>query len=86
MNKEDFLKNIDKAIEAGVTWKDKTAHLPARKAIEWVKEAGLAEVEDSFLSNGYAWDWWCSFTLNNNEYILGGSGYDGGMSFEKIND
>lgn len=86
MNKEEFLENIKKVIKTGEGWKDKSAHLPVRNAINWLEEIGIIEADDSFESNGWSWDWWTTLTFDGKNYFLSGSGYDGGLSFELIKD
>ena len=46
----------------------------------------LGENLDDYDSNGWQHDYWMSWNINGNKYILSGSGYYGGISFSKDTD
>jgi hypothetical protein len=44
------------------------------------------EHEDGMSTNGWEWDWGNCYIIDGKKYQLGGSGYYGGLSFEKGDD
>jgi len=89
-NIEHVKSQVLKCLSEGTKWEDKEAYFPPDKIIPAILEiAGVAKDEDSdpdsnegFSTNGWDYDWWQSFIYNEKSYILSGSGYYGGHSFE----
>jgi hypothetical protein len=56
--------------------------LCANEISEYLKEKYGVEKED-FDSNGWDYDFWIYYTINDKKYMLSGSGYYGGITFSK---
>jgi hypothetical protein len=46
-------------------------------------EAIPGMVRGEFDCNGWQWDWWVTYAYSGQTYRLSGSGYYGGISFDK---
>jgi hypothetical protein len=91
LNQEELaalLSNINRVLETGVPWEDKTLHHPAGAIIDAVLTIKGTEKKktdegngEGFETNGWQWDWWQQFQHGGKDYTLSGSGYYGGHSF-----
>ena len=46
----------------------------------------LKGTRDEIDHNGWQWDYWITYTIDNKKYTLAGSGYYGNMSFSKYEE
>ena len=87
-----LLPKIQSVLETGVQLEDGKLHYPAGAIIDAVmqipgiKKADTPEEwgggQDGFSTNGWEWDWVQHFSYAGKLFILTGSGYNGGHSFE----
>ncbi len=85
---EALLPKIQRVLDTGKPWEDKTLHHPAgaiTTAMLGIKGMARcdsdAESNEGFTANGWQYDWWQEFTYNGKRYTLSGSGYYGGHAF-----
>ena len=83
------MPHLQRVVETGEPWEDETLHFPAGLIIAAVlKLDGMTKRprgadDDDFETNGWDWDWWQHFLHNGTGYTLHGSGFYGGLSFER---
>lgn len=86
-----LLANIQRVLATGEPWKDDSIHYPVEPLVNTILTIPGMErraIEDGrygiegFDTNGWQWDWWQHFAHDGKEYVLSGSGYYGGHSFD----
>jgi len=90
MKPENVIPYIHGVLATGKIWENKSVHLPVEDVVNAVLTISGMErkpIEHArygivgFDTNGWQWDWWQHFTYEGKSYILGGSGYYGGLCF-----
>jgi len=84
--KEELIIEMKKSIYEVVNGEEKLVSLVGVYPInvtEYIQELGGEEIEDLFESNGWQWDFWQKFSLNDEAYMCAGSGYYGNLTFSK---
>jgi hypothetical protein len=83
--KELVIPKILHTLETGGEgWFEKDFHFPLYELINCIEdEIEGMEWLDDFESNSNDWDWFTSFYYHPHRYCLSGSGWSGGLTFEK---
>ena len=85
-----LMPKIMSVLETGEPWDGKDQHFPAGaiiSAVLSIKGMKPRTTDDElgipgFSTNGWQWDWWQAFSYKGKSYMLSGSGYHGGHTFE----
>jgi hypothetical protein len=84
-----LLPHIHSVLATGEPWTDETLHHPAEAIISTLlqirglRRACSPEAKNGFSTNGWEYDWCQEVLYKKKKYILLGSGFYGGHSFER---
>ena len=88
MNKETLLEEMKQGIKDvidGVTSEFESDFLTPSYIDEFIMSKYGIRMDD-IDSNGWQWDYWITYYINNVRYMLCGSGFYGGLRFSKYGE
>jgi hypothetical protein len=75
---QEMREGIDKVV-SGEIQSFRSGFLPPSEFVDYIE--GKYSQQDDFDTNGWDYDYWIRFTINDKKYTVYGSGYYGGVTF-----